>query len=97
MDHSDDVFYYQISTQTVNSTALPLLIFPFIKKAKNTVTHIRLFPMKPSAQDQSKKGGKDQETIKSRTTSDPRYHMGKLQKYNKHHQQEPRGQPFPIR
>ena len=36
---------------------------------------------------QSKKGGKDQETIQSSTTPDPRYHMGKKQKYNKHHQQ----------
>ena len=36
----------------------------------------------------SKKYGKDQETIQSSTTPDPGYHMGKQQKYNKHHQQE---------
>ena len=45
----------------------------------------------------SKKDGKDQEMIQSSTTPDPGYHMGKLQKYNKHHQQEPRGQAFPSR
>ena len=45
----------------------------------------------------SKKDGKDQEKIQSSTTSDQGYHMGKKQKYNKHHQQEPRGQPFPSR
>ena len=44
---------------------------------------------------QSKKARKDQETIQSSTLPDPGYHMGKYQKYNKHHQQEPRGQPFP--
>ena len=43
----------------------------------------------------SKKGGKDLKTIQSSTTTDPGYHMGKLQKYNEHHRQEPRGQPFP--
>ena len=42
----------------------------------------------------SKKGCKDQETIQSSTTPDPGYHMGKLQKCNEHHQQEPRGQPL---
>ena len=46
---------------------------------------------------QCKKDGKDQETIQSSTTPDPGYHMGRKQKYNKHHQQEPRGQPFPSR
>ena len=45
----------------------------------------------------SKKDGKDQETIQSSTTPDPGYHMGKLKKYNKHHQQEPKGQPVPSR
>ena len=43
---------------------------------------------------QSKKDGKDHGTIQSNTTPDPGYHMGKKQKYNKHHQQQPRGQPF---
>ena len=46
---------------------------------------------------QSKKDGKDQETIQSSTTPDPGYHMGKLQKYSKHLQQEPRGQLSPSR
>ena len=41
--------------------------------------------------------GKDQEAIQSSTTPDPEYHMGRLQKYNKHHQQESRGQPFTSR
>ena len=36
-------------------------------------------------------------TIQSSTTPDPRNHKGKKQKYNKHNQQEPRGQPFPSR
>ena len=31
---------------------------------------------------ESKKGGKDQESIKSSTTPDPGYHMGKWQKHN---------------
>ena len=39
----------------------------------------------------SKKDGKYQETIQS---PDPGYHMRKLHKYNKHHKQEPRGDPF---
>ena len=30
--------------------------------------------------------------IQSSTTPDQGYHVGKQQKYNKHHQQEPRGQ-----
>ena len=45
---------------------------------------------------QSKKDGKDQEMIQSSTTPDPVYNMGKQQKYNKHHQQESRGHPFPA-
>ena len=46
----------------------------------------------------SKKDGKDQERIQSSITSEPGYHKGKKQKYNKHHhhQQEPRDQPFPA-
>ena len=47
--------------------------------------------------EQSKKDGKDQETIQSSTTPCPVYPMGKYEKYNKHHQQEPRSQPFPSR
>ena len=31
---------------------------------------------------QSKKGGKDQESIQSSTKPDPGYHMGKWQKHN---------------
>ena len=46
---------------------------------------------------QSKIDNKDQEMIQSSTTPDPGYHMAKYQKYNKHHPQEPRGQPLPIR
>ena len=42
----------------------------------------------------SKKDGKDQKTIQSSTITDPGYHMGKWQKYNKHHQQEV--SPFPV-
>ena len=45
----------------------------------------------------STKDGRYQETIQSSTTPDPGYHMGKKQKYSKHHQQEPRGHPFPSR
>ena len=45
----------------------------------------------------SMKDGKDQETILSSISPDPGYHMGKQQKYNEHHQQEPRGQHFPSR
>ena len=49
----------------------------------------------------SKKDGKDQETKQSKATPDPGYNMGKWRKiysvYNKHHQQEPRGQLFPCR
>ena len=33
---------------------------------------------------ESKKYGKDQETIQSSTTPDPGYHMEKKQEYNKH-------------
>ena len=47
---------------------------------------------------ESKKGGKDQESIKSSTTPDPFQHMGKWQKYNKtSHTRAPNGQPFPSR
>ena len=42
-------------------------------------------------QNESKKDSKDQETVRSSITPDPEYHVGKIQKYNKHHQQEPRG------
>ena len=50
-----------------------------------------------SIPNKSKKGGKDQETIQLSSTPDPGYHKGNRQKYNKHHHQEPRGQPFPSR
>ena len=46
---------------------------------------------------QSKKGGKDQESIQPSTTSDPGYHMGKWQNPIKHRKQDPRDQPFPSR
>ena len=44
---------------------------------------------------QSKKDGKDQESIQSSTTPDPEYHMGKRQNHTKNYQkQEQRGQLF---
>ena len=44
-----------------------------------------------------KKDSKDQGSIQSSTTPVPGYQMEKLQNHNKHHKQEPRGQPFPFR
>ena len=44
---------------------------------------------------QSKKEGKDQESIQSSTTPDPGHHIGEWQKHKKtSHTWEPRGQPF---
>ena len=37
MEHSDDRFYCQVSTLTVNSTAVPLLACLLVKNAKHTV------------------------------------------------------------
>ena len=45
----------------------------------------------------SMKDSKAQESIQSSTTPVPGYQMVKLQYLNKHHKQEPRGQPFPFR
>ena len=43
----------------------------------------------------SKKDSKGQKTIQSSTTPVPGYKMEKYQNNNKHHKQEPGGQPFP--
>ena len=45
---------------------------------------------------QSKKEGKDQESIQSSTTPDPGYQW-ESDVTNRHHKREPRGQPFPSR
>ena len=45
---------------------------------------------------ESKTDGKDQDAMQSCTTPDPGYHMGKKQKYSKHHQHEPKVSPFPA-
>ena len=37
MEHSDGIFYYQISTPIVNSTAVPLLAGHLVKNANDTV------------------------------------------------------------
>ena len=46
---------------------------------------------------QSKKDSKDQESIQSSTTPVSGYQIEKQQHHNKHHKQEPRGQPNPYR
>ena len=46
---------------------------------------------------QSKKEGKDQESIQSSTTPDPGYKWESDNVTIKHHKREPRGQPFPSR
>ena len=56
-------------------------------------THVETKPLHDHHQ--SKKGGKDQESIQSSTTPNTGYHIGK--KTPIHHKQEPRGQPFPSR
>ena len=45
-------------------------------------------------QEQSKKAGKDQESIQSSTTSDPGYQWESNKLTIWHHKREPRGQPF---
>ena len=46
---------------------------------------------------QSKKEGKDQESIQSSTTPDPGYQWECDNVKNTHHKREPRGQPIPSR
>ena len=46
---------------------------------------------------QSKKEGKDQESIQSSTTPDPGYQWESNKLTIRHHKREPRGQPFPSR
>ena len=46
---------------------------------------------------QSKKEGKNQESIQSSTTPDPGYQWESDNVTIRHHKQEPRGQPFPSR
>ena len=46
---------------------------------------------------QSKKEGKDHESIQSSTTPDPGYQWESDNVTIRHHKQEPRGQPFPRR
>ena len=46
---------------------------------------------------QSKKDGKDKESIQSSTTPDPGYHWESDNFTTRHHKREPRGQPFPSR
>ena len=45
----------------------------------------------------SKKEGKDQESIQSRTTPDPVYQWESDNVTIRHNKQKPRGQPFPSR
>ena len=52
--------------------------------------------MVPSYQ-KSKKGGKDQKSIQSRTIYDPGYQWESDNFTIRHHKREPRGQPFPSR
>ena len=49
-----------------------------------------------SSDTEIKKDSKDQDSIQTSTTPFPGYQMGKQQNHNKHHKQEPRGQPFPF-
>ena len=59
-------------------------------------THgVRLFCFQ-YLQDQSRKGGKDQESIQSSTTPDPGYHMEKWQKHNQSSQTSQEASPFPA-
>ena len=46
---------------------------------------------------QSKKFGKDQESMQSSTSPDQRYNMVSDKNTIKHHKREPRGHPFPSR
>ena len=46
---------------------------------------------------QSKKEGKDQESINPSTTPDPGYQWESDNFTIRHHKREPRGQPFPSR
>ena len=46
---------------------------------------------------QSKKEGKDQESIQSSATHDPGYQWESDKFTIRHHKREPRGQPFPSR
>ena len=46
---------------------------------------------------ESKKEGKDQESIQSSTTPDPGYQWESDNFTIRHHKREPRGQPFPSR
>ena len=46
---------------------------------------------------QSKKEGKDQESIQSSTTPDPGYQWESDKLTFRHHKREPRGQPLPSR
>ena len=46
---------------------------------------------------ESKKEGKDQESIQSSTKPDPGYQCESDNVTIRHHTQEPRGQPFPSR
>ena len=46
---------------------------------------------------ESKEEGKDQESVQSRTTPDPGYQRETDNFTIRHHQREPRGQPFPSR
>ena len=46
---------------------------------------------------QSKTEGKDQESIQSSTTPDPGYQWENNKLTIRHHNREPRGQPYPSR
>ena len=51
-----------------------------------------------SLRSKSKEEGKDQESIQSSITTDPRHNMGKCQKHKEtSHTREPRGHRFPSR
>ena len=59
-------------------------------------TELQLFEANPSDVE-SKKEGRDQESIQSSTTPDPGYKWKNDDVTNTHHKREPRGQPFPSR
>ena len=66
-----------------------------LAQGNNTVTPVRLQPATPRSQ--SKKEGKDQESIQSSNTPDPGYQWERDNITIRHHKREPRGQPFPSR
>ena len=70
--------------------------FAITTSVRNEFILSKAYALNPDRLINSKKEGKDQESIQSSTTPDPGHHMGKSQIHNKtSHTREPRGQPFP--